>query len=63
MTEIKTADYTIISAPKYIKFKCPHCKEEAEIDVKDLDFEVWEGGFIDCPECEKEVELRDWQYD
>ena len=63
MTEIKTADYTIISAPKYIKFECPHCKEEVEIDVKDLDFEVWEGGFIDCPECEKEVELRDWQYD
>ena len=52
-----------MSAPKSILFECPYCKEEIEVDVKDLDFEVWEGGFIDCPECDKEIELRDWKYD
>ena len=38
-------------------------QSEVEIDVKDLDFDVWEGGLVDCPECGKEVELRDWKYD
>lgn len=59
----KPVEYTILSVPKFVTFKCLHCKEKIEIDVKDLDFYVWDGGLVDCPECGKEAELRDWKYD
>lgn len=59
----KPVKYTILSIPKSVTFECPHCKEEVKIDVKVLDFDVWDGGLVDCPECGKKVELRDWKYD
>ena len=59
-------DFTIVSAPKYISFTCPHCKEDIKIDFTDVDVpECWSDswGEIECPNCEKEVLLGDWDYD
>lgn len=58
--------YTIISKPDYIKLRCPHCKRDIKVDFGDVDFneDNWsDGGYCDCPNCEKEIELGDWEYD
>ena len=63
---IQQAKYTIISVPKSIRFRCPYCDEEIEIDVDHLSFysiSLWSGGIIECSECHKDVELSDWEYD
>lgn len=61
---IQQAKYTIVSVPKSIKFICPYCREENEIDVGDIDSDtLWYGGIIECSECHKDVELTDWEYD
>lgn len=60
----KAVDYRIISKPDYIKLECPHCKRDIKVDFKDIDFEGdnWnEGGYCDCPVCEEEIELGDWE--
>lgn len=60
-------DYTIVSKPDYITFDCPHCKEEdIHVDFSDVDFKTdyWgDGAFVDCPNCGKEVELDNYDYD
>lgn len=62
-----SVNYTIISAPKYIKFDCPNCHEEdVEVDFDDVDFntDYWgDGAWVHCPECGKDVELGDYEYD
>ena len=63
---IEQAKYTIVSVPKSIKFICPYCKKEIEVDVNHLDFyhvSLWDGGIIECSECHKDIELTDWEYD
>lgn len=55
--------YTITSKPDNITFTCPHCKKLAYIKVDDLEIPVFEGGFVKCSECGKEVYLKDWEYD
>lgn len=62
----KTVGYTIISKPDYIKLRCPHCKRDIKVDFEDVNFneDNWsDGGYCDCPNCEKEIELGDWEYD
>ena len=60
-------DYTIVSKPDYITFDCPHCKEEdIHVDFSDVDFKTdyWgDGAFVNCPNCGKEVELDNYDYD
>lgn len=59
-------DYTIVSTPSFIQFECPHCKEEVEVPFDKVDYktECWsDGAWADCPECGKEVELGDYDYD
>jgi len=55
--------YTINSTPYSVVFDCPHCGERVEIKVNKLDFEVFDGGIAECPECHKEVNLDEWEYD
>ena len=45
-------DYIIVSKPAYIYFDCPHCHEEDG-----------DGAWVDCPNCGKEVELDEYEYD
>ena len=59
-------NYTIISRPSYITFKCPFCHEEVEVNFEEVDFntDYWgDGAWCDCPECGEEVELDDYEYD
>ena len=61
-----SVDYIIISKPSYIKFECPHCHEDVEVDFEHIDFKTdyWsDGAWVDCPDCGKEVELDDWEYE
>lgn len=59
-------NYTIISRPSYITFEYPFCHEEVEVNFDEVDFKTdyWgDGAWCDCPECGKEVELDDYEYD
>jgi len=60
------ADFTIVSAPYKISFLCPYCHEDVEIRWKDTNPpDNWNDGWdsVICPECGKEIELGDWEYD
>lgn len=59
-------DYTIISKPSYVRFECPHCGINADVPFDKVDFKTdyWDdGAWVDCPYCEKEVELDYYEYD
>lgn len=60
-------NYTIVSIPSYVMFDCPYCKEEeVEVPFVDVDFKTdyWFGGaWVTCPECGKQVELDNYEYD
>lgn len=59
-------DYTIVSKPSKILFECPHCREYVDVDFEDVDYKTdyWgDGAWCTCPECDKEVELGDYEYD
>ena len=59
-------NYIIVSKPDYITFTCPHCHDEVEIPFLDVDYKTdcWgDGAWCDCPSCEKEVELDEYEYD
>jgi len=61
-------DITIVSAPTWIKFECPHCEAEVEIDYDEFSGSMvsnypgdWES--IECSYCEKEIEIDDIEWD
>lgn len=59
-------DFHIDVEPVSITFKCPHCNHEQTIEWKYVDAPTcWEDdwGAIQCPECEKKIELGDYEYD
>lgn len=62
----KTADYTIISKPDYIKLKCPHCHNAIETPCEKINFysSSWsDGGEITCPDCHQTIILGDYEYE
>lgn len=65
-TKEKTTNFHIDVKPVSITFVCPHCKGEATVSWKDVDVpECWgdDWGLVECPWCEKEVKLGDYEYD
>ncbi len=64
---MKPVDYTINSRPYSISCECPYCGLDIEVlfdNVHYYDEADWgAGGYIDCPECESQVELDDYEYD
>lgn len=59
-------DYTIVSKPDHINVVCPHCDESVSIPFDQVDFksDYWgDGGWCICPECGKNIELGDYEYD
>lgn len=41
-----------------ISFNCPHCGEEIEVDIDEIE----DADVIECPNCEKEIEIE-WDCD
>lgn len=59
-------DFHINVKPVSIDFICPHCGHKQEIPWRDVaEPEYWgdDWGEVDCPSCEKTVELGDYDYD
>ena len=66
MDENNPVDYTIISKPSEIEFACPHCFSDVTIPFSDVDFKtdyLGDEAYCNCPLCDKEVELGDYDYD
>lgn len=62
----KLTDFHIDVKPVSITFICPHCGEEVTVPWPKIDVpECWgdDWGYGECPDCEKEVKLGDYEYD
>lgn len=62
----KPTDFHIDVKPVSITFACPHCGQTVAVPWRELDVpEYWgdDWGYADCPDCEKEVKLGEYEYD
>ena len=62
----KQTDFHIDVKPVSITFACPHCGQTVAVPWRELDVpECWgdDWGYADCPNCEKEVKLGEYDYD
>ena len=62
----KPTDFHIDVKPVSITFACPHCGQTVAVPWRELDVpECWgdDWGYADCPDCEKEVKLGEYEYD
>ena len=53
----KAVGFHIDVKPVSVTFTCPHCGREVP--------ECWgdDWGYVECPDCEMEVKLGDYEYD
>lgn len=61
--KIEQVDYIINSIPTSISLNCPYCEAEIKLPFEQ---EYWGNDgqvFIECPECGKEIELGEWDYE
>ncbi len=52
--------------PVAISFSCPNCQTDTKIEWKEIDVPTYWGddwGTVECPECGKEIELGEYDYD
>lgn len=59
-------DFHIDTKPVSITLRCPHCDNEVVIPwhlVNDPDYWGDDWGTVDCPVCQKEVKLGEYDYD
>jgi hypothetical protein len=64
--ELNPTDFHIDVKPVSITLTCPHCKTEVTIPWKEAPVPDYWGdkwGTVECPECEKEIELGNYEYD
>lgn len=62
----KAIDFHIDVKPVSVTFTCPHCGREATVPWRELNVpECWgdDWGYVECPDCEMEVKLGDYEYD
>lgn len=62
----KPTDFHIDVKPVSITFACPHCGQTVAVPWRELNVpEYWgdDWGYADCPDCEKEVKLGEYDYD
>lgn len=64
------ATVRIIEIPTIIQIDCPHCDKEIisgyDNFAKGMGSRCasdWEGRIIKCTNCEKEIEIEDWEWD
>lgn len=67
--KVLKADVRVIQRPAEIKIDCPHCNYEINMlygDFEDLmqnDYPGdWIGEKIECPNCEKDIEIEDYDW-
>lgn len=36
MQELEKVEVTVVQVPKYVRYTCPHCGEEVEVDFDDF---------------------------
>ena len=63
---MEPTDFTIVSAPVKINLCCPHCDNNISIPWKDVDApEYWGDRWPDvkCPDCGREIQLGEYEYD
>lgn len=70
MQRLKEADITIEMVPKYVKYECPHCGYDVEVDYSDFEDDMmsdywpeWVGNTVICGECGEEFKIKDWEVD
>lgn len=68
--KMKKAGIQVITEPAWVKFDCPHCKSEVEMDYDEfLSLMIedylgdWEGETLWCPYCYEEIEVEDVDWD
>ena len=50
--DMKKADFTIVSRPDHIRFECPYCQEDVEVDWNDVDVpESWSDDWNYLTDC------------
>ena len=62
----KPTDFHIDVKPVSITFVCPHCGQTVAVPWRELYVpEYWgdDWGYAECPDCEKEVKLGEYEYD
>lgn len=56
---METTDYTIVTAPTYVVYTCPHCKTEHHDFITEFDDGIWNSGsHVECAECGAEINLH-----
>ena len=70
MQELKKAEVTLVQVPKYVKYECPHCGREIEVDYDDFNddrmsdyWPEWEGDTVICNECGAEFAIENVEVD
>lgn len=69
MQELKEADILIETTPKYVKYECPYCGEEVEIDYDEFEDEMpkywgeWDGEYVTCEECGRDFVVQSVEVD
>lgn len=59
---MKLTDYTIVSAPHHVTFVCPYCGNRVRIKASEFE-NIWSVVTCECPDCGKEVDMGQWDYD
>lgn len=62
-TPVTPVDFFINRRPVSISFECPHCDLRVELSWSHVyEPEYWgdDWGYVECPYCEKEVKLGDY---
>lgn len=58
--------FTIKSKPDHIEFTCPYCRKMVIVPFDKAIFikDYWNSaGRANCPECDKEIKLKGYEYD
>lgn len=70
MQKLKGADITIGTIPRYVKYECPYCGEEVELDYNyfedDMPYKYWgdwHGERVTCEECGREFKIHSVEVD
>lgn len=70
MQRLKKVDIVIEMVPRYVKYKCPHCGNEVDVDYDDFEddrasnyWPEWEGDTAICDECGAEFEIGNVEVD